>query len=251
MQGNLSAATGIACAATGVAPTAESLIAGVFRQLRPRTPIPEIRVEFRDFAGITSTVEWKGGVLRMQISDVLAQAPADVIEALGFILMGKMLKKPVAARFRDRYRRYLNRRDVVEAAEKTRRSRGRKQLQPAQGRHFDLKGLFEELNFRYFHGLMSRPELGWTPRESRTILGHYDPAHHAIVISRTLDRADVPKEVVAYVLYHEMLHLRYPVKRAAGRRCVHTEEFRKAEEMFEGFKGAERWIKRVFGGRDQ
>ena len=33
--------------------------------------------------------------------------------------------------------------------------------------------MFEELNFRYFHGLMARPLLGWSPNASRTMLGHY------------------------------------------------------------------------------
>ncbi len=218
------------------------VVGAVFRELRPRTPMPEIQVEFKDFTGITSTVEWKENVLRMRISDVLRNAPENVLEALAHLLLGKMLKKPVAARYRDRYKRFLNRRDVVEAAEQTRRTRGRKVLRPGQGRVYDLAAMFDELNFRYFHGLMSAPALGWTPGESRTVLGHYDPAHHTIVISSLLDRVSVPREVVAYVLYHEMLHLRYPVKRIAGKRCVHTEEFRRAEEEFAEIGAARAWI---------
>ena len=42
------------------------------------------------------------------------------------------------------------------------------------------------------------------------MLGHYDPSHNAIVISRILDAAAVPRLVVEYVMFHEMLHLRIP-----------------------------------------
>jgi hypothetical protein len=223
-------------------PAAKAVFERVFQQLRPRTPLPLVHVEFPRFAGITSTVQWHEGKLQVRISDLLASAPESVLEALAWILLGKMLRKPVPARFRDRYRRYLNRSDVVEEAEKTRRQRGRKRLLPPQGRHFDLTALFEEINFRYFHGLMARPDLGWTPNLSRTILGHYDPAHHAIVISRLLDSPDVPPLVLEYVLYHEMLHLRYPVQRIAGRRCVHTAEFRAAEELFTDISQAKAWL---------
>ena len=77
--------------------------------------------------------------------------------------------------------------------------------------------MFEELNFRYFHGLMARPMLGWSPYASRTMLGHYDPSHNAIVLSRILDRAETPRLAVEYVLFHEMLHLRHPAEHIGAR----------------------------------
>jgi D-hexose-6-phosphate mutarotase len=72
--------------------------------------------------------------------------------------------------------------------------------------------MFEELNFRYFFGLMARPSLGWSRQDARTMLGHYDSSHNAIVLSRLLDRPETPRLAVEYVLFHEMLHLRHPVE---------------------------------------
>jgi predicted metal-dependent hydrolase len=103
---------------------------------------------------------------------------------------------------------------------------------PPQGKHFDLETMFEELNHRFFHGLMARPVLGWSKRESRTTLGHYDPSHNTIVLSKIMDRPNVPRLVVEYVLYHEMLHLRYPAEHNGTRRRVHTKEFKEAEKQF-------------------
>ena len=79
---------------------------------------------------------------------------------------------------------------------------------------------------------MGRPQLGWSRGISRTMLGHFDPAHNAIVISRIFDQPRVPALALDYVMYHEMLHLLHPVDHAGVRRRVHTREFREAEKKF-------------------
>jgi len=223
----------------------KELYAHVFRQLRPRTLLREVAFEFRHFANGHSTVQWHDGRLRVRVADVFATAPGTVQEALAWILLSKLFRKEVAAKHLDRYRRFLNRKETVRQMETVRRERGRKQIHPPAGKHHDLIEIFEEVNFHYFHGLMARPEIGWSPTISRTILGHYDSAHHAIVISRILDSAEVPRFVVEYVMYHEMLHLRYPEARHGGRRCVHTEEFRKAEAQFPLIEEANQWLRRI------
>src|SRR5205814_3209714 len=91
---------------------------------------------------------------------------------------------------------------------------------------------------RYFDGLMARPQLGWSPRCSRTMLGHYDPSHNTIVITRYLDSENAPHVIVKFIMFHEMLHLKYPTEHKAARRCVHTKEFRTAEREFEGYQQA-------------
>lgn len=204
----------------------------MFRRLRPRTPLPEIRVEFRQFANVNSFIEWNEGGLEVRLSDLMASAPEPVQEALAWILLSKLFRRPVPAAQSYRYRRFWNRKDMSQALEAMRRERGRKRMLPPEGKTYNLIEIFENLNFRFFHGLMSRPEIGWSAKVSRSLLGHYDSAHHAIVISAFLDEPGTPLEVLEYVLYHEMLHLRFPVERRGARRCVHTAEFRKAEDEF-------------------
>jgi predicted metal-dependent hydrolase len=113
----------------------------------------------------------------------------------------------------------------------------------AQGQVYDLRSIFEELNFKYFHGLMAAPRLGWSVRPWRTTLGHYDPAHHAIVLSKILDTKKAPELIVQYIMFHEMLHLRFPTEHRGARRCVHTKEFKRAEKQFEGFAEANAQLK--------
>jgi hypothetical protein len=223
----------------------EEIYARVFRQLRPRTPLPAVRVQFRRYANANAQVRWQDGTLDVRIADTLAGAPEPVMEALAEILLSKLFRRPVPHASNDRYRRYLNRRDVRDSLDLVRRTRGRKQVREPHGEFYDLEEMFEALNFRYFHGLMARPTLGWSLHASRTMLGHYDPPHNAIVLSRILDREETPRLAVEYVLFHEMLHLRHPAEHKGARRCVHTRAFKEAEKAFERLREAKMLLRRL------
>ena len=69
---------------------------------------------------------------------------------------------------------------------------------------------------------MAQPLLGWSRRPSRVMLGHYDPSHNAIILSSLLDRPGVPRLCVEYILFHEMLHLRFPVEHRGWRDAACT-----------------------------
>ncbi len=213
--------------------TPEQICTRVFKELRPRTALPAIEVKFRPFVNANSFIRMEDNRIEFRVSDLLADAPSPVFEALAFILIGKLFRKPISPEHQNRYRRYLNRRDVRSTLESARQARGRKMISPAQGATYDLDALFDELNFKYFFGLMAKPAIGWSLRVSRATLGHYDPSHHTIVLNKSLDRVTVPRLVVEYVMYHEMLHLRHPVVHKGVRRCVHTPEFKAAEAQFE------------------
>ena len=138
------------------------------------------------------------------------------------LLLSKLVRRPIPKLHAERYRRFLNRKEMRRSLQLVKQTRGRKFVSGPQGDRYNLEEIFEELNQRYFHGLMARPLLGWSRKVSRVMLGHFDPSHNAIMLSRLLDRAEVPRLVVEYVLFHEMLHLRFPVEHRGARRCVHT-----------------------------
>ena len=225
--------------------TPEEIYRRVFQQLKPRTAPPRFEVKFAKFANANSFVRWENNCIEVRMSDLLEAAPAPIIEALAHILLGKLLRRPAAAEYSYRYRRYLNRRDVRGKLHEIRQARGRKLTTAPQGRCYDLEALFEELNFKYFFGLMARPALGWSQRSSRATLGHYDPSHNAIVLNRILDRPETPRLAVEYVLFHEMLHVRYPAEHKKLRRCVHTREFKEAEKQFERLAEAQALLKNL------
>src|ERR1041385_1314572 len=136
--------------------TPEEIYARVFRQIKPRTAMPALRVEFCRFANADSFIRLEDGRMHVRISDMLESAPAPVMEALAFILISKLYRKPVARLYSYRYRLYLNRRDFRRQAQLVRQIRGRKFISGPQGEHFNLEEVFERLNARFFDGLMGR-----------------------------------------------------------------------------------------------
>jgi hypothetical protein len=169
------------------------------------------------------------------------------MEALAYILLGKLYRKPVPRSYAHRYRLYLNRRDFRRQAHLVRQIRGRKFISGPQGAHHNLEEIFERINGQFFDGLLGRPLLGWSRGASRSMLGHFDPSHNAIIISRIFDQPAAPAPALGleYVMFHEMLHLRYPVDHAAARRRVHTREFREAEKKFPQLKEVKEILKRL------
>ena len=225
--------------------TPEEIYARVFRELKPRTPVPELHLEFCRFANADSFIRLENGSLSVRISDLLAAAPAPVMEALAYILLGKLYRKPVARLYNYRYRLYLNRRDMRRQAHLVRQIRGRKFVSGPAGAVFNLEEIFERLNREFFDGLLGMPRLGWSRGVSRSMLGHFDPSHNAIIISRIFDQPDRPVLAVEYVMFHEMLHLQHPVDHNGLRRRVHTKEFRAAEKRFPQLKEAKEILKRL------
>jgi len=201
-----------------------------------------LKIQFYSFANLNNTIRMREGRLYVRVSDLLQGAPEDVIEALAHILLAKMYRKPIERQFSLRYRRYTASRHIVEKAHLIRQIRGRKRMQTPEGRTYNLEEIFDDLNVRFFFGLLARPQMSWSPGHARNRLGHYDPAHNAIVISRIFDHPRVPQSVLEYVVYHEMLHLKHPVKLRGSRRCVHSAEFQAEENLFPEAAEAKRFL---------
>ncbi len=225
--------------------TTAEIYTRVFHDLKPRTPLPLVRIEFCRFANADCFIRMQDSAIHVRISDLFDGAPAPVMEALAFILLGKLLRRPVARVYNHRYRLYLNRKDIRRKIHLVRQIRGRKFLADPRGAHYDLNDIFDRLNDRYFNGLLGKPLLGWSRHASRSMLGHFDPSHNAIVISRIFDDRKVPRQALDYVMFHEMLHLRYPVDHSGARRRVHTREFRQAEHEFDGLVEAKQLLKQL------
>jgi predicted metal-dependent hydrolase len=124
-----------------------------------------------------------------------------------------------------------------------RQRRARRVKHRPAGKHHDLGPMFEKLNDCYFDKVLQKPRLGWSNRAWRTQLGCFDPALDQIVINRQLDRKNVPEYVVAYVLYHEMLHLKHPMRFARCRRESHSPRFRAEEKKFADYQRAMKFLK--------
>lgn len=216
----------------------------VFRRLRLRAETPDFRASFQPFTGLRSTIRVKSSsTIEVRLSDLLEGARPLVLEALAEILLTRLYRRRTSREARECYQAWAHSPAVVRLTEDVRRRRGRKLLLPPCGRRFDLKEVFADLNRRFFSGEIEGVRIGWSRNRSRTMLGHYDSSHRTITITRWLDAPRVPRYVVEYLVFHEMLHARIPVEHRNHRRVVHSAKFMAAERAFPDYVRAARWLR--------
>jgi hypothetical protein len=216
-----------------------------YRILRPRAPMPPIAVRFRRFTSLNTTIRLREGKIFVSLSDLIEGAPESVIRAIAHILLAKLYKKPIDPAQNVRFKRFTTSAAVTRQTELIRHARGSKRYSGPQGRFYNLEEVFDTLNVRFFGGLLGRPELTWSETFAKRSLGHYDAAHNTIVVSRVFDRPSSPRYAVEYLLYHEMLHLKHPVRMRGLRRCVHSREFKADEALFPELREALAFLKRL------
>src|SRR5436853_204428 len=112
-----------------------AIVSDMYRDLRPRAPLPELSVEFFAYTGLNNTIRLRRGKLLVRFSDVLEGAPEHVLRSISHILLD--------------------------------------------------------------------------------------------------------------IMYHEMLHLRHPVKLKGSRRCVHSPEFQAEEKLFPHLEQARSFLRRL------
>ncbi len=207
--------------------------------------MPTIHVRFRRFTSLNTTIRLREGQIYVSLSDLLEGAPESVIRAIAHILLAKLYRKPIDAVHNVRFKRFASSADVARQTERIRNTRGSKRYFGPEGRYYHLEEVFDALNMRFFGGLLGRPQLTWSESFAKRSLGHYDAAHNTIVVSRVFDRPSSPRYAIEYLLYHEMLHLKHPVRMRGLRRCVHSREFKAEERLFPQLQEAMAFIKRL------
>ncbi|HEV8384345.1 MAG TPA: SprT-like domain-containing protein [Candidatus Acidoferrales bacterium] len=206
---------------------------------------PRFVAEFYPYANLTHTIRLVEDSAYVRLSDVFRGAPLGVLEATAAILLARVYRRRAAREFAETYREFALARSTRRRLLLMRRKRGRRIASHPRGAHHDLQTLFARLNRRHFRGRLHRPRLGWSARPWRTQLGCCDPALDQIVLSSRLDCENVPRYVVEYVLFHEMLHVKHPIRRASCGLQAHSAEFRRQERRFPFYERARRFLTRL------
>ena len=234
----------------------QRVFSDAFRQLgrgrRRLTPdANQIEVRFYPYAGLHHTIRVRAGRVYVRLSDLFRTAPPEVIRALAFLLVARLLSRKAPPTEEQIYRSYALSPQLLRASDLARRQRGRKVITSARGQVYDLERIFARLNRRYFENEMPRPVLTWSQRRARSILGHHDAAHDTITISKALDSREVPEWFVEYIVFHEMLHVKHPARIMNGRRYYHPPAFRTEERAYPRYQQAQDWLDRVVRKRHE
>lgn len=125
----------------------------------------------------------------------------------------------------------------------------RRLLARTQGRYFDLQALFEEVNIAHFESAVDAA-VTWGKRPARSRrrrrsirFGSYTQEDHLIRVHPLLDQDFVPRYIVRYIVFHEMLHAYLGVGVSpSGRRQIHTPEFNALEAAYPDYERSVAWI---------
>lgn len=217
----------------------------IFTRLGCQGRPPQFQVELYPYANLSHTLRLRQDVAYVRLSDILHEAPVPVIEAAAAILLGQMYRRRVPRDLRDVYRQFALSHSTRRHIARVRRKRARRIADKPLGTAHDLGVMFDSLNARYFDGNLRRPRIGWSSRVWRSQFGCYDPSLDQIVMNKRLDRADVPAFAVEFILYHEMLHVKHPIRATACGLQSHSPEFRAEEKRFGHYAPARKFLERV------
>jgi hypothetical protein len=205
---------------------------------------PHFVVEFYPYASLMHTIRVRDQAAKVRLCDALRDAPLEILEAAAALLLSRMYRREAPRELLDAYRRYTIEPNTRQRVAKLRRARARVTKTHPQGTVHDLAPMFRRLNDQYFGGLLRQPQLGWSTRAWRTQFGCFDPALDEIVMNRLLDRTAVPVYVVEYVLFHEMLHVKHPLRAARCGIQAHSAEFRREEKRYAHYERARKFLDR-------
>lgn len=113
------------------------------------------------------------------------------------------------------------------------------------GKVYHLAHSFDRVNAAYFEGQIPRPRLIWSKSLTQRVFGHYNFAHDTVMVSRSLDHAEVPEFVVDFIMYHELLHKKLGLRWEKNRKKAHPPEFRREMQKFRQYQEAKDVIKRI------
>lgn len=215
-----------------------------FRKMIREGDVPSVDVSYYPYVGLNQTIRIRNGQVFVRIAEMSRDMPARVHRALAYILVAKLLRRRVPREADEIYSEYQDSAVMRERSHERRLSHGRKIITTSKGAVYDLDEIFDNLNFWYFGGRLEKPILTWSVKKTYRILAHHDATHATIVVSKSLDTPDVPRYVVEYIVYHEMLHIHHPTVHHKGRRYNHTPAFRRDERKFPHYRAAEDWIER-------
>src|SRR6266849_921448 len=142
------------------------------RRSRFRPNLSDIEVKFYPYAGLHHTIRVRAGRVYVRLSDLFQAAPPEVMRALAFLLVARLLSRKAPAAQERIYRSYAFSPNVLRASELARRQRGRKVISSTQGKVYDLEQIFGRVNQLYFNGQVPPRRLLWPTRGPPTIFAH-------------------------------------------------------------------------------
>ena len=210
-------------------------------ELSQQTPTLDVRLT--NNRSTVLLVRREPGCYRLRLHHMFVSASAQVVAALGRYVIHPEAEASATLDA------FIAERSVGFAPPRERSQRRPRTVERPDGEHYDLSAIFDELNSGYFGGTIDA-KITWGRRKRQSLparphktltMGSYSVEDRLIRIHPTLDRPDVPRYYLAWIVYHEMLHQKHGIPELGGRRCYHPPSFVAEERLFDEYERAHRW----------
>lgn len=197
----------------------------------------KLQLKINDNRSTMLSVRWEPDCIKVSLHRIFLQAPKNVMDSLACYLRRE--DKSIAPKIRSFIEDNLKKLDYSH------------ELDPrklyTKGYVYDLQEIYNRVNEEYFNQKL-KLNITWFGKlrrnRSRVIFGLYQDPLRLIKINRLLDSPSFPDYVVAFVVYHEMLHNVCPsYVDEKGIHRVHSEEFKQREKQFRFYNLAQKWIR--------
>jgi hypothetical protein len=197
----------------------------------------KLQIKINDNRSTMLSVRWESHCTKVSLHRMFLSAPRNVMDELGCYLRGKQKGlTPVIKAFIDNNVKKLDYSHTIDP-----------HRLPCQGTVYNLKEIYDSLNEDYFSNKLNLRITWFGTRQQRNktriTLGLYHDPLRLIKINRLLDSPVFPDYVVAFVVYHEMLHyVCPPYIDQNGLNQIHSKAFKLREKQFYHYTLAQKWI---------
>lgn len=217
----------------------------IFQEVGSHFGFDEVRVSFSRYSELKHVWKSSRGTVELKLSDYVEDAPERVLESLAMYLLSRAAGRRCPDGKAGVYLEYVRSREFWRANREEYLSRSRNLEVGRRGKVRDLDEVFEYVNSFYFSGRLEKPTLAWTTESPGRRLGFYFEALNILAVNKVMDAERVPRYVLEFVMYHELLHHVNAVDGKKVRRVHHTKSFREQERLFRTYDESEVWLRRL------
>ena len=226
-------------------------MADVFRQVNDSLSGGRVRASYHPYKELKHTWRVREGVLCFKVSDYMKGVPDEVVESLAWHLLCRARKKQCPSGASRLYREHVRTGSFWEPRRQLYLSRSKNISFRPMGTSRDLGAVFSYVNSYYFEDRLEKPDLAWLRESPRSRMGLYHPPLRILAVNRILDSDRIPRYVLEFVMYHELLHDVVDFIEGPSRRTVHTKEFRLREREFTKYEEAQKWLRSIADDRSR
>lgn len=197
-----------------------------------------LKLKINDNRSTMLSVKWEPDCTKVSLHRMFLDAPKNIMDELAcYLCRDRKIISPSLKAFIETNLHKLDYSHQVDIRKLN-----------CKGNVYNLQRIYDQLNDEYFDGKLDLfiTWFGKATKRSRTRItfGLYHDPLRLIKIHKRLDSPAYPDYVVAYVVYHEMVHHVCPsYVDEKGLHRVHSKEFKAQEKLYRHYDLAQKWIR--------